>query len=111
MASLRTEGQLAKEAPGLLDEAHLRAILKTALVSEISSKALAEKALLGLRALRWRARVDQALFNGPAALQTVTVLLRVTASNKLKSCILILPIYLYVMNPNTDSDNCCCFTY
>jgi len=99
MESLRTEGQLAKEAPGLLDEAHLRAILKTALVSEISSKALAERALLGLRALRWRARVDQALFNGPAALQTVTVLLRVTTSDKLKSFIFALPIYLNILIP------------
>lgn len=76
MESIQVEGQLVKDAPGLLGETHLRAILKSALVSEIASQPLADKALLGLRALRWRGRVDQVLFNGPAALQTVTVLIK-----------------------------------
>ena len=77
MAAMGMEGRLASEDGDVLEEKHIRALVQAALTCEVSSPALAEKAMLALKTLKWRGRVDNLLLGAPASLQTVAQLLKV----------------------------------
>ena len=76
MAAMGMEGRLAPEDGDVLEEKHIRALVQAALTCEVSSPALAEEAMLALKTLKWRGRVDN-LLGAPASLQTVAQLLKV----------------------------------
>jgi len=69
-----------QEAAGCLTDESAHGLLVAALTSEISSPRLLDKALSGVRRLRWRVRADAVLFRDKepvgAAMQTVTQILK-----------------------------------